>query len=210
MKTKYHIEITTKALSEPFSEQALKDVIKGNIKQDKLINQFGHDYIHFDGSAFEAGFAYISQQKQDVLDGIKSEGYPLARYALGRVTHSWQDFYSHSNYVKLWLAKANNRPPEAIVINDSDIVNHPELKSGKNYGLIELVALIPGLKNWIKRIMPADSHARMNLDGPESGEDFIYAYTAGIKQTISVFDQIMAELKVLRISQKKVTAFLGK
>jgi hypothetical protein len=210
MKTKYHIEITAKALSDAFSEPALEDVIKGNIQQDKLFNQIGHDYIHFDGSAFETGFAYLSQQRKNVLDGIKREAYPAARFALGRVTHSWQDFYSHSNYVKLWLAKANNQPPKAIVINDGDIINHPELKSGKNYGLIELVALIPGLKTWIKQMMPADSHARMNLDGPEAGERFLYAYTAAIKQTRAVFDQMMSDLKVLRISQKKVTAFLGK
>ncbi len=210
MKKKYHIDITKTSLSEHFSEYALKEIVKGNLEQDRLINQFGHDYIHFDGSAFKSGFRYLRRQKQDVIDEIRKNNFSSARYALGRVTHSWQDFYSHSNYVRLWIDKMGNLPPEEITIEDLDIIDHTNLKSGKNYGLIEFLTLLPVISKWIKPHMPADSHAKLNLDGPESGDLFIYAYTAALKQTVKVFNNLMAKIKRLGISQEKISSFQGK
>lgn len=210
MKTKYHIEITEKALSDQFSEVALGEVIQGNIRQDKIRNQFGHDYIHFDGSAFEAGFNYLKQQEQDIIDRLRQGHFSTARLAFGRITHSWQDFYSHSNYVQLWIEKAGSLPPEEIVINDPMIMKHPELKSGKNYGLIEFIALIPAFSEWIKPTMPEDSHAKMNLDGPISGECFKYAYAAALKQTAKAFQQLKILFSNAKLHQEMVRSFLGK
>ena len=210
MKTKYHIEITKKALSDQFTEEALENVIQGNIRQDKIKNQFGHDYIHFDGSAFTAGFCYLKQQEQDIIDHLKNDHFTAARLAFGRVTHSWQDFFSHSNYVRLWREKAGSPPPEEIVINDPTIMEHPELKSGKNYGVIEFLALIPPFSKWIEPLMPEDSHARMNLDGPEVGEYFAYAYHAAFKQTVKAFQELMILFQSKELTQEKVRSFLGK
>jgi len=210
MKTKYHIEITLKALSNHFSDEAIEDVIKGNTRQDRIRNQFGHDFIHFDGSAFERGFNYLKQQQLGVLDHIENDAFPAARANFGRVTHSWQDFFSHSNYVRLWLKVAVDLPPNEILINDPRIMNHPKLKSGENYGIIEFIALIPGLSRWVQPLMPADSHARMNLDGPKSGDLFTYAYHAAYKQTISVFQQLMFGIKVSGLLPEQAAAFLGK
>ena len=210
MKTKYHIEITQQALSDQFTEEALGDVIQGNIRQDRINNQFGHDYIHFDGSAFTAGFNYLKQQELDIIDHLRQDHFTAARHAFGRVTHSWQDFYSHSNYVRLWIEKAGSLPPEEIVINDPTIMNDPELKSEKNYGLIEFIALIPPFSKWIKPTMPEDSHARMNLDGPESGKYFTYAYAAALKQTVKAFHEVMILFSNSKLHQEKVHSFLGK
>ncbi len=55
MKSKYHIEMTRDALKGAFSEKALQTISRANIWQDRPRNQFGRDYIHFDGSAFEVG-----------------------------------------------------------------------------------------------------------------------------------------------------------
>jgi hypothetical protein len=210
MKTKYHIEITQKALSTEFSNAALQDVIKGNIQQDRIKNQFGHDYIHFDGSAFEAGFNYIKQQEQAIFDHMSIENYSTARFALGRITHSWQDFYSHSNYISLWLENSGNLTPEEITINEPEIMNHPMLKSGENYGVIEFIALLPPFSKWLKPHMPADSHARMNLDSPKSGDLFSYAYHAAYKQTMAVFQQLMVQIKGSSLLTEHAPAFLGK
>jgi hypothetical protein len=207
MKTKYHIEITRKALSGFFSERALKEIVNANIHQDNLTNQLGHDYIHFDSNAFQAGFKYLSNQKKAVIDGINKNDFSSARQALGRGAHSWQDFYSHSNYVELWLAKAGNSPPEEIVINDGDIIHHPDLRSGINYGLIEFIALTPVLSNWIKPHMPDDSHAKMNLDGPEAGKKFQYVYSAALKQTKDLFTNLLLEINELGIPQEKISTF---
>ena len=210
MKTKYHIEITRIALAEYFSEKALSEVIQGNIQQDRIRNQFHHDHIHFDGSAFDTGFDYLERQRQSVIHSVNDKEYPSARRSLGRVTHSWQDFYSHSNYVRLWVAQHPEKSYADIKINDPHIINHPDLKSGKNYGLIDFLAMIPGLARWIKPHLPDDSHANMNLDGPEAGDFFVFAYQAALNQTISVIKQLMAELEDQGVGQVKISAFLVK
>ena len=210
MKTKYHIEITRKALADYFSEHALRDVVQGNIRQDRIRNQFDHDHIHFDGSAFGSGFDYLERQKQSVIDSINIEAYNSARQSLGRVTHSWQDFYSHSNYVRLWLADHAELAPAEIEINKPEIISHPDLKSGKNYGLLDFLAMIPGISRLIKPHMPDDSHAAMNLDSFEAGELFHFVYQAALKQTHSVFKDLKFEMERRRIPQEKIATFLGK
>lgn len=207
MKTKYHIEITRNALQPYFSPEALGGIIKTNVLQDRIKYQFGHDYIHFDGNAFAKGFAYIASQERIIFDQIKSRDYLTARKALGRITHSWQDFYSHSNYVKLWLTKAAGGTPEEINFNDKEIITSANLKSGKNYGLCEFFALIPGISKLITPLMPDDSHAKMNLDSPASGLHFTYAYWAAYKRTCHVHEQIIIQLNKNDITIDQINAF---
>lgn len=207
MKTKYHIEITHKALHQNFSSEALNTIIKANISQDRIRYQFGHDYIHFDSSAFSEGFDYIALQKKQILDSINLREYTLARQALGRITHSWQDFYSHSNYVRLWLTKAAPNSPENIEFNDREILSASNLKSGKNYGLVEFFALIPGISKLVTPLMPEDSHAKMNLDSPASGPHFFYAYWAAYKRTRHIYEQIILQLNVNDVATDKIDAF---
>ena len=210
MKTRYHIEITQQALSGYFSTHALNDVIKANIQQDKIIYMLGHDHFHVDGNAFNESFEYIAKQEEMVLDGIEGFNVSSARSALGRMLHTWQDFYSHSNYVQLWLAKVGNTSPQDIVYDDEVILHHPDLVSGKNYGLMELFALIPIISHLIIPLMPQDSHAQMNLDGPNAGPLFQFAYWAAFKRTVSIFNGIMLQLNAKDISQKQISQFLGK
>lgn len=134
MKTRYHIDLSQQALSGYFSTHALNAVIKANIRQDKIIYMFGHDHFHFDGNAFEEGFQYIAKQEGRVIHGIECFKFSSARSALGRILHTWQDFYSHSNYVKLWLAKVGDASPQDIIHDDEEILQNPDLISGKNYG----------------------------------------------------------------------------
>lgn len=210
MKTRYHIEITQQALSGYFSTHALNAVIKANIQQDKIIYMLGHDHFHFDGNAFIESFRYITKQEGMVIHGIERFNISSARDALGRILHTWQDFYSHSNYVKLWLAKVGDASPQNIVHNDDEILQHPDLVSGKNYGLIEFLALIPVISHLIKPLMPQDSHAQMNLDGPDTGPLFHYAYWSALKRSVSIFNGIMVQLSEKIISQKQIDQFLGK
>lgn len=207
MQTKYHIEITRKALENHFSDLALKAIIKANIRQDRISYSFGHDHIHFDGSAFDKGFQYISRQEQLIYKHIGCLDYELAREAFGRMIHSWQDFYSHSNYIKLCLNHHQNPSPESIIFDDPKIMNHPDLISGKNYGLIEFIALLPGVSRLILPLMPSDSHARMNLDQPSSSPNFIYAYWAALKRTCKVYDHIIQELLRRDVKQNIISHF---
>lgn len=207
MKTKFHIEITQKALADHFSENALKKITVANIKQDRIANLIGKDHIHFDGSTFKKGFEYIAAQEALVYKYIELSDFDPAREAFGRILHSWQDFYSHSNYIDLWLNTHQNYPPEEILIEDPKIINHLNLKSGKNYGLMEFIVMIPGLSYLFKPLMPVDSHARMNLDNPSSGPSFAYAYSAAFKQTQKTYEQIIHQLNKMNASQDMIILF---
>jgi ABC-type bacteriocin/lantibiotic exporter with double-glycine peptidase domain len=209
MKTKYHIEITHNALQQHFSAEALNTIIKANIAQDRIKFQFGHDYIHFDSNAFAAGFEYIALQEKIIFDCVNSRDYKVARKAFGRLTHSWQDFYSHSNYVKLWLAKEERRSPEEIRFNDNEILTSLDLKSGKNYGVIEFVALLPCISKLVTPLMPEDSHAKMNLDSPTSGPHFAYAYWAAFKRTLDIYNRTYLQLSENDINSDQISAFHG-
>lgn len=207
MQTKYHIEITQKALEGYFSEKALTTIITANIRQDRFEYQLGHDYIHFDGSAFDPGFEYLANQEEMVIRHLKLAEYEPAWEAFGRQLHSWQDFYSHSNYVKLWQRDHRGTSPDEISINDQNILDFSELKSGKNYGLVELLALLPILSKLIKPLMPSDSHAKMNLDSPASGDDFYFAYWAAFKQTEAAYANIVQSLSELDDRQYMIHRF---
>jgi hypothetical protein len=210
MNTKYHIEITRTALESHFSNKALERIIRANIRQDRVAYMLGHDHIHFDGSSFNAGFRYIADQEKLLFEHLALKKYHQAQEAFGRITHSWQDLYSHSNYVQLWRQKHAHQPPEAIIPNDAEIINHPNFASGKNYGLIEFLAMVPVLTSLIIPRMPSDSHAKMNLDSPASGPNFYFAYWAAYKSTQTAYENLIEKLSKIDSSQKNTILFKEK
>ncbi len=211
MKSQYHREITIKALSPHFSEPALAEIVQANLRQDRPRNQFGHDEIHFDGSAFDAGFVYLQEQQGILFGKVRQRDFSAARQAFGRITHSWQDYYSHSNYVGLWHAAHPSDPAEAIDPADPVVMAHEDLISGKNYGLIEFIAMIPGLSSLIVPKMPADSHAKMNLDSPAAGPLFAFNYQAALKRTILTYQELADQFISHGITQEdRIAGFHGK
>lgn len=210
MKTKYHIEISRKALKNHFSDEVIEKIIRANIKQDLPKNQFGHDEIHFDSSTFTEGFAYINENETKLYKAISESDYEKAWASLGKILHSWQDFYSHSNYVHLWKNKVKEPVPDMIDPNDLDIFRSQDLKSGKNYGLPDYLALIPGISKLVTPRMPADSHAKMNLDSPKSGPSFEFVFHAAQKQSVAVINQILIHIEDQNFNQENINAFLGK
>ena len=209
METKYHLEITKLALQPHFSETALQIITQANIRQDRLAYMVGHDYIHFDGSAFAEGFDYLQNQQSQIFESISKRDFQSSQKAFGRMTHSWQDFYSHSNYVQLWVNKSGEYNPHKIIPADDDIINHPSLQSGKNYGLVEFLAMLPILSPFLLSKMPADSHAKMNLDSTKSGEYFLFAYHAALKQTTKIFHEISQKITQLPNGSEMIKGFIG-
>ncbi|MBW6464909.1 MAG: hypothetical protein K0B06_00200 [Brevefilum sp.] len=210
MNTKYHIEITRKALESHFSSKALERIIKANVRQDRVAYMLGHDHIHFDGSEFSAGFRYIADQERMLIQYLEQIKFQQAQQAFGRIIHSWQDLYSHSNYVQLWRQTHAHHAPDTIVANNPDIISHPNFASGKNYGMIEFLALIPVLSPLITPRMPSDSHAKMNLDSPASGPDFHFAYWAAYKATQAAYENLIEKLIQIDPSQKITIHFKEK
>ena len=185
-----HEEMTREALSEHFSPRALEIIIAANRKQDAIRGQIGHDEFHFDNNAIEKGFRYINEQRGFVLASLLSPGVLSAWIAFGRLTHTAQDFYSHTNYISLWLDQHPGTPPTPPEIDpvQKSLIRSPSLHSGKIYFPLDVFYFIPFLRKFALKLLPEDSHGRMNLDSPKQGPRFEYARAAAVKRTQHEFD----------------------
>ena len=191
-----HKDMTRKALAGQVGSQALAAILAANVRQDRLRGQIGHDEYHFDNNALEAGRRYIRSQRSIVLPALMTGDTASAWAAFGRLTHTAQDFYAHTNYVTLWLSRRGNRGPAPSEIDplDAELIASPELRSGKTYYPQEVLYFVPGLRKTALSILPRDSHAHMNLDSAERGPHFEFAYHAAIKRTRHEFEEIRSLL----------------
>ena len=190
----FHIEMMHLALEGTFSSRALDKIIKANLNQDRLLGQIGHDEYHFDNNAFDKSHAYIEEQRALTISSLMVNDIRSAWAAFGRLTHTAQDFYAHSNYIGLWLAQQPETiAPQEVNPMDVDLINSPALRSGKVY-LLEALTFIPPLKPLIMPRLPCDAHGWMNLDSPERGPNFRYAFQAAVKRTKIEFKRTTSEL----------------
>ena len=202
MLQKYHVQILQRALGEIFSPAALAKISQANVYQDRIGAQFGHDEYHFDNNAFEKSYVYIDEQRALVLSSLHRGDTDSAWSAFGRLTHTVQDFYAHSNYIDLWLAQHTNgsRPAASQVYPvEPAILESGALRSGKIYYPLELFSFVKVLKPLVLPLLPRDSHAWMNIDSPEQGFKFDYVMQASIKRTVVEFDKIVKGLRQDRI-----------
>ncbi len=188
--------MTEIALGDQCSARALKKIIAANIYQDRVRGQFGHSEYHFDDNAFERSYAYLEAQRALTVSSLKANDVFSAWEAFGRLTHAAQDFYSHSNYIDLWLARQPERtsrtPPEIDPV-DPDLLHAPALRSGRIYPL-EYLTVIRVLKPLILPLLPRDAHGWMNLDYPARGPKFQYAFQAAVKRTKIELEKTMKDL----------------
>ncbi|CAL8282251.1 unnamed protein product [Arctogadus glacialis] len=103
--------------------KAIREIQTTNKRVD-IRHRFDAEF-HFDGEKFEAGRGLIT----DGLDAIKASNrrgnFLSAREKLGEISHSLQDFYSHSNWVELGNVKPNqNLMTAATQIGNIDL-NRP-------------------------------------------------------------------------------------
>jgi hypothetical protein len=185
-----HEEMTREALGANFSAGALEIIIAANRKQDALSGQIGHDEFHFDNNAIEKGLRYINEQRGFVLASLLSPGVLSAWIAFGRLIHTAQDFYSHTNYISLWLDQFNGTPPTPPEIDpvQKSLIQSPSLRSGKVYLPMDALYFVPFMRNFALKLLPEDSHGKMNLDSPKQGPRFEYARAAAVKRTQHEFD----------------------
>ena len=193
MLTQYHIEIMLHALGTRFSSRAMSAIINANIYQDRISGQFGHDEFHFDNNAFEKSYAYIEEQRALTISALQKKDAQAAWSAFGRLTHTLQDFYAHTNYITIWLDRfAGQTPPASSEVDPVNLtlIQHPNLHSGKTYYPFEFLYFMPSTKKFSLSILPRDSHAWMNLDSPEQGFKFDYAMQAAIKRTVIEYEKM--------------------
>lgn len=186
MLTPYHVQILSEALADCFSPRALSAITTANNYQDRPSGQFGHDEYHVDNNSFNESNAYVEEQRALVISSLKTRDARSAWSAFGRLTHTAQDFYAHSNYITLWLSRFDGGTPPApseIDPVEPTILKSSSLLSGKVYYPLELFYFIKPLRRFVLSRIPRDSHAWMNLDSPEQGFKFDYAMQAAIKRT---------------------------
>jgi hypothetical protein len=208
MLTQYHKSITSKALKEHFGPRALEAIVAANLKQDNLSGQIGHDEFHFDNNAFEQSNVFIEEQRAYTISSLQEMDTSAAWASFGRLIHTAQDFYAHTNYVDLWLARFDKQtppPPSQISPLIEELIHSPDLRSGKLYYPWEVLAFIPIVKRFVIPLLTEHSHAHMNLDSPEHGERFAYAFEAAVKRTTAEF-----ESTVTYLSENQLITFLDK
>lgn len=196
MKIVYHRQITQQAIQSQVSQRAMEVIIAANIGQDALRYQVGHDHFHFDSSAFSQGNAYVKSQHK-IIQPALTQGNPQSAWqAFGRLSHAAQDFYAHSNYVALWLARNNgdNRTPEHIDPLDQDILLSNDLHSGKPHLFDLLLYMNLLLASWLK-MAPKNSHLAMNIDGPDR-LNFDFVFSAAAMRTQFEFARALNNLPV--------------
>ena len=192
-----HAEITSNALAGSFSDRALEVIIAANLKQDRLLALIGHDEYHFDGNAFAESYAYLEEQRSLTISSLKINDVSSAWSAFGRLLHSAQDFYAHSNYIDLWLScQADGALPTPAEIDplDEDLIHTRALRSGRIYLPLDALYFIRAFRPLALRLLPRDSHAWMNLDSPEQGPGFRYAFQAAVKRTKLELDKTVPHL----------------
>lgn len=208
MLTQYHIEIMLASLGGWFSPPAMSAIIQANINQDRLAGQIGHDEFHFDNNAFDKSYTYIEEQRALTLSSLQKNDLLSAWSAFGRMLHTAQDFYAHSNYITLWLSRFDGQalpPPPEVDPVDPSLLHSPDLRSGKIYLPLEALYFFRATRAFALRWLPRDSHAWMNLDTPGQGFKFDYAMQAAIKKTLIEFEKTVSGL-----SQESVQLFLDK
>lgn len=219
MFPRYHRQVTHAALNAFFGEVELEEVISANLAQDHISGQIGHPEFHFDDSEFLRTYAYLANLKSNILDGIGS-GSKLAdsRANFGRFTHAIQDFYAHSNYIRLWAQKHQVTPENwngDIEFMDKAIINDSQLISGHFYSPWELITFIPFFGRCLIPLFPRDSHAVLNIDSPDKSDWFPLAFKAAELRTRyeagNMFTQIYEDIpqNLFKFLGKSINPFKG-
>lgn len=205
MNAIYHRQMLAHALSRWVSPRALGVITRANLGLDSLAGLLFHPEYHFDDSQFERSLAYIETCRQEAARAVDRV---TAWTAFGRLTHVAQDFYAHSNFVRLWSDsqtlipaasdEAHLSPPERIDGLDAALLRSPRLRSGRVYWPVEALWVFKPLRPWLKSILPRDSHAWMNLDNPAAGPLFPYALEAATQRTVYEFERTLGLIGDLR------------
>lgn len=203
MKATYHIETTMQAIGHNFAPIALQEIIRANLSQDSIGNFFwGEPYLHFCNDQMTESLAYIESEYAliESLAALKVTPATLSdvRAAFGRLLHTAQDFYSHSNYVTLWLEEnlgGGEVVPRAIDGLDESLLNHPKLRTAHWLIWRDSLYYLPLLGALLRRIWVApNSHESMHLDSPERGALFAFSLVMAQQRTVCEYRRVIDTL----------------
>ncbi len=182
----YHATLLHRAAPQGFNTAALLfRVIPANIAVD--LNQ-KDKWLHFDDSAFLAGIEHI----ETLWAAIEAGSRRMSNF--GRLTHTIQDFYSHSNWVEL------HQQLSPLPVWDLTIANLPAATHSGTYpGRIRQPGQTAPTHAELNKDCPfgwfSPSGARVVADGPNRGKTlFELGYAAALAATRVQFDRLMLAL----------------
>ena len=82
-------------------EDAIDEISDANEGVDASPHDRKIAAYHFDSEEFEEGQEELVKLRQEVITNVKLEKYKAAREQAGRMLHTLQDFYSHSNWIEM-------------------------------------------------------------------------------------------------------------
>ena len=179
----YHATLLRRAAPQGFSKAALLfRVIPANIAVD--LNQTDK-WLHFDDSAFLAGVEHI----ETLWAAIQAGNRRMSNF--GRLTHTVQDFYSHSNWVEL---HQHVEPPAGLGPDDCYVCRQP-LHTGTYPGRVRRPGQSTPTHAELNKDCPfgwfSPSGARVVAEGPNRGKTlFELGYRAALAATRVQFDRL--------------------
>ncbi|XP_029027336.1 von Willebrand factor A domain-containing protein 7 [Betta splendens] len=81
--------------------RAVAEVVRSNAATDFLSSTRSDPLYHFDSERVEQATLLLRRFWAQTLLSVRAKEYQSARHSLGRLFHSLQDFYSHSNWVEM-------------------------------------------------------------------------------------------------------------
>jgi hypothetical protein len=193
----YHRLMIQQILADQFSPAALAVIIKANLWQDNIVGNVFHPEHHFTENKTDEALAYIETQRGQVISTLREGAATRAAWqAFGRLLHTAQDFYAHSNYVQLWLEgfKGEAPPPDHIEALAEALLRSSKLYTCRAYRPLGVLAHVPLLDRWTLPFLPPDAHAHMNLDKTSCGPLFPYALAAAKKRTWHEYQEVVTRL----------------
>ncbi|XP_016345063.1 von Willebrand factor A domain-containing protein 7-like [Sinocyclocheilus anshuiensis] len=98
-------------------ETGIKMISYYNVKTD--VDHLLEAKYHFHAEKFVDGKMLIIKGVEDITKDIRKNKFADARKKLGKILHTLQDFYSHSN----WIELGNTKPCTALINSEENIPN---------------------------------------------------------------------------------------
>ena len=90
--------------------------LHNELVDNKFIGEFTNAAAHFDSEQFGSGQSRLICFRRAIANSVLNKDYMTARKYAGRMLHTLQDFYSHTNWVENW------RVNEKSVISPYDVL----------------------------------------------------------------------------------------
>ncbi|KAM9476981.1 von Willebrand factor A domain-containing protein 7-like [Clarias gariepinus] len=127
-------ELTVKSVADACSSsdsgkdfQISIDKINSHNAQVDVDQEFSPQY-HFDSESFQSGRDLITKGIYAVKQSVEQQSYETARTELGKILHTLQDFYSHSN----WIELGKTEPYSNLIKPDTPINNIADSETCRN------------------------------------------------------------------------------